>query len=1078
MRKLWLHISLFFVALATNAQTYNFKNYNVEDGLAQSQVLCVFQDSKGYMWFGTGGGGASMFDGKTFKDFTPENGAISNTIYSITEDKNQNMYFGTYDGLQIKNKFQDLRFDSTKGLPHNTIYKVYIDKTEKVWIGTRRGVCYLNEKGNPVKLTGDKLLEASSIFTIYQDSKGNYWFGTFQNGACCYSPSNKTYRWYDKKDGLVENFIRSFNEDSKGKVYIGTIAGLYAVDVAKKISKIEFTDILLKNMAITSICKDKNNTLWFTTNEGVIKYNGHTHQDFFVKNGLCDNYILSSYIDNEDNLWFGSNGSGISKLCSEALINYSEKDGLPGDYISSIYQTKDKKYWIGIHNNGLLCINGKERKQYLINPKNRKENLIDNNVNCMSQDKEGNLWMGTETGISVFKDNKFINYWAETDYQMVYSIYHSLNGTHYIGTVNGLVIFGEKGKKEPVDVVNKIKGVADIAIYNMAEDNSHNLWMATSGYGAIKYDGKSAEIFNAKNKFTNKTVYNVTKDKNGNLWFGTEEGVFYYDFKRFVNIGEKEGLISNQAYFLVFDNQNRLWIGTNKGIDALLVNDFLSSKKINIKHYGKEEGLKGLECNFNSAIKDDEGKLWFGTVKGVTVFNHKFEKTNYQEPSCLITDIKIFFEKTDLSPYASSLDSLSGLPVDLKLPFAKNHVTFDFIGISQTNPEKVKYQFKLDGVDGDWVPITSKTEVTYSSLQPGDYTFDLKAMNNDGVWNKEPLQFKFKVLPPWYRTWWFYTICIIVGLASIYGYNTYKTKKLYADKVKLEKEVASRTRELREEKQKVELINKEVVEQKATIEHKNLEMTDSIKYAKNIQEALLPAITGLKKDFPESFVLYMPKDIVSGDFYWFANRDGKNLFAAADCTGHGVPGAFMSIIGNSLLNEIVGEQHIYQPSEILNNLHVGVKTALNHNKGEFERRDGMDIALCSFNKETMTLDYAGANRALWIYRKGTTDKAEIIKPDKNPIGGIEHDFEVKRQFTHHSIQLQKGDCVYVFSDGYADQFGGEKGKKFMVANLQRVFAEITEKPMDEQYEHLKKVFVDWRGAYEQIDDVLVIGVRV
>ena len=877
---------------------------------------------------------------------------------------------------------------------------------------------------------------------------------------------------------MKENFIRAFNEDSKGNVYVGTIAGLYIINTSHKLNRVEIAGMTLQYLAVTSINKDKNNTFWLTTDEGVIKLNGNTHQRFLDYNGLCGKVVLSSYIDSEGNLWFGSDGFGVSKLSSEALVNYSEKDGLKGDYVNSIYQTSDKKYWIAMRNNGLLCMDGKEKKQYTVNKKNTKGTLIDNNVNCMAQDREGNLWAGTMSGLSIFYKDKIINYWAESTYETVYSIYHSHKGIHYIGSGNGLVIFGEDGKKEPVEIVNKLKGAADLAIYRMAEDKEHNLWLATANYGAIKYDGKSAEIFNAKNQFTNKTVYNVTTDKNGNLWFGTEDGVFYYDYKKFVNIGEKDGLISNQAYFLVFDNQNRLWIGTNKGIDALQVNDFISNKKINIKHLGKEEGLKGLECNFNSAIKDDEGKLWFGTVKGATVFNPRFEKNNYQEPSCLITDIKLFFEKANLSPYSTSLDSLTGLPVNLKLPYIKNHVTFDFIGISQTNPEKVKYQFKLDGVDGDWVPVTSKTEVTYSSLQPGKYTFYLKAMNNDGVWNKDPLQFKFSVLPPWYRTWWFYTICIVIVLASIYGYSTYKTKKLYADKVKLEKEVASRTRELREEKKKVELINKEVIAQKATIEHKNLEMTDSIKYAKNIQEALLPAITGLKKDFPESFVLYMPKDIVSGDFYWFANRDGKNLFAAADCTGHGVPGAFMSIIGNSLLNEIVGEQHVYQPSEILNNLHVGVKTALNHNKGEFERRDGMDIALCSFNKENMTLDYAGANRALWIYRKGTTDKAEIIKPDKNPIGGIEHDFEVKRQFTNHTVQLQKEDCVYVFSDGYADQFGGEKGKKFMVANLQRTFAEITDKPMQEQYEHLRKVFTDWRGSYEQIDDVLVIGVRV
>ena len=778
MRKLWLHIIFLFVAVAGFSQTYDFRNYNVEDGLAQSQVNSIFQDSKGYMWFGTGGGGISRYDGKIFKNFYPGNGCISNTVFSITEDKNQNLYFGTYDGLQVKSKFKDLRFDTSNGLPINIVYKVLIDKSEKIWIATHRGVCYLNENGKPEKLNGDKLLDASAVFTMYQDNAGNYWFGTIQNGACCYSPTNKTFTWYDTKSGLIDNFIRSFNEDGKSHVYIGAVAGLYEVGTDKKLKAVTIPGIALENMGVTSMARDKNNVLWLCTNEGVIKYNGLSHQKFLVQNGLCGNSVLSSFIDSEGNLWFGSNGFGVSKLSSEAIVNYSEKDGLPGDYINCTYQTKDGKYWIAVRDGGLLCLNGKERKQYTINKKNTKESLIDNNVNCIAQDKEGKLWIGTQSGLSILHENKFTNYWAETDYQTIYSIYHSTSGIHYIGSGNGLVVFGENGKKEPVDIVNRLKGAADLAIYNITEDNQHNIWLATPSYGAIKYDGKSAEIFNAKNKFTNKTVYNVIKDKKGNLWFGTEDGVFYYNFKEFVNIGEKEGLTSNQVYFLVFDDKNRLWIGTNKGIDAMDVDEYLSTKKVSVKHFGKEEGLKGLECNFNSAIKDNEGKLWFGTVKGVTTFNPRFEKINYQEPSCLITDIKIFFEKTDLTPYATSLDSLSGLPINLKLPYAKNHVTLDFIGISQTNPDKVQYQFKLDGVDGDWVPITSKTEVTYSSLQPGDYTFHLKAMNNDGIWNNEPLQYKFTVLPPWYRTWWFYTLCIITVLASTYAYNSYKTKKL------------------------------------------------------------------------------------------------------------------------------------------------------------------------------------------------------------------------------------------------------------------------------------------------------------
>jgi serine phosphatase RsbU (regulator of sigma subunit) len=292
----------------------------------------------------------------------------------------------------------------------------------------------------------------------------------------------------------------------------------------------------------------------------------------------------------------------------------------------------------------------------------------------------------------------------------------------------------------------------------------------------------------------------------------------------------------------------------------------------------------------------------------------------------------------------------------------------------------------------------------------------------------------------------------------------------------LEEQVEERTHQLREEKEKVELINEEVLSQKSIIEAKNKDITDSINYAKNIQEALMPSVNILYSSFNGSFVLYLPKDIVSGDFYWFAQRGGKKFFAAVDCTGHGVPGAFMSIIGNSVLHEIVAEKNIFQPSKILDELHNGVKEALNANKGETERRDGMDIALCAYNEETGILEYAGANRALWLFRENNRDKPlETTKPNKFPIGGLE--LEEKRMFSHHEIRINKGDCAYVFTDGYADQFGGEKGKKFMVGNLQKALEQMYTSPMPEQKAFLQKTFLKWRGEHEQIDDVLVIGVK-
>jgi serine phosphatase RsbU (regulator of sigma subunit) len=272
------------------------------------------------------------------------------------------------------------------------------------------------------------------------------------------------------------------------------------------------------------------------------------------------------------------------------------------------------------------------------------------------------------------------------------------------------------------------------------------------------------------------------------------------------------------------------------------------------------------------------------------------------------------------------------------------------------------------------------------------------------------------------------------------------------------------------------LINKEVIHQKQEIENKNVEITDSIKYAKNIQEALLPSLAESENALKESFILYLPKDIVSGDFFWFAEQDNIQFIAAADCTGHGVPGAFMSIVGNNLLNEIINQRHITKPGDILLELHKGVKIALNQNNQESERRDGMDIALCAIHKNSNVIEYAGANRPLWIFRKEKDNELEIVKPTKHPIGGLE--LEEKREYINHQINVNKGDTLYIFSDGFADQFGGPKGKKFMLSNMQNLLRENIHLPVSQQKKNIHTAFKNWKDELEQIDDVLVIGIKL
>lgn len=299
-----------------------------------------------------------------------------------------------------------------------------------------------------------------------------------------------------------------------------------------------------------------------------------------------------------------------------------------------------------------------------------------------------------------------------------------------------------------------------------------------------------------------------------------------------------------------------------------------------------------------------------------------------------------------------------------------------------------------------------------------------------------------------------------------------EVKELSEQTVRQEKE---RQRILEEQKDllefQVEERTAEIVEQKKVIEEKNKDITDSIHYAKKIQEAMLPANDVVAGMFASHFVLYKPKDIVSGDFYWVAEHNGKRFIAAVDCTGHGVPGALMSMTGNNFLNQIVIERNISSPKEILIQLNTEVRKSLRQDDVDTESKDGMDIALCSFSADLKTLTYAGANRPLWLVREG---QLEEFRPVKQSIGGMATSF----QFEEKTVALQPGDCIYIFSDGYADQFGGPEGKKFMSRKLKDLVISVSKLVPQEQRAKLESAITNWKGSLTQVDDILVIGIRV
>jgi serine phosphatase RsbU (regulator of sigma subunit)/HAMP domain-containing protein len=289
---------------------------------------------------------------------------------------------------------------------------------------------------------------------------------------------------------------------------------------------------------------------------------------------------------------------------------------------------------------------------------------------------------------------------------------------------------------------------------------------------------------------------------------------------------------------------------------------------------------------------------------------------------------------------------------------------------------------------------------------------------------------------------------------------------LYENEQVLERKVVERTEEVVRQKVEIEVKNKEL-----EILYKHV--TDSIRYAKRIQESILPPENMIKKLLPDSFVLFKPKDIVSGDFYWVSEKENKVIFSAIDCTGHGVPGAFMSLVGYNLLKEITDMGTQLQPAKILDKLSEGVRTSLHQFDNKSSAKDGMDIALCMLDYNKMELQYAGAMNSLYIIRNKNLQE---IKADKVFIGYSYSDEQ--KNYTNHTVKLEKGDCIYISSDGFADQFGGPKGKKFMLNNFKQLLLEIHNRPLETQKEILDARFESWKGSLDQVDDICVMGVKV
>lgn len=1060
-----------FPILQISAQHYYFDNYSVREGLAQSKIYDLVQDEQGYIWAGTESG-VSKFDGINFINYTSDEGLAENGVRTILIDSEKRIWLGhTGGGISIYNgnSINKISHDSLK--IKGDITSFMQDKKNRIWIGTHGDGAFLIK--NPftdsianfeiVNFSGKEKL-SDRIFAMLNSSNDVNYF-IIDGSVKFYDEANNTFEFYSP-EGLPRYFqLTCMHEDQSKNFWFGSYnGGLYKLNTEDNTFRIydHVRDGIAHNF-ITSIHGDKNGTIWVGTWEnGISRIINGDIKNFNITNGLPENKVRKIIEDREGNIIIGTHESGLAIFKGEQFVSYSEIDGLKNEQVNSILESANK-IWFGTKEGiSILNIDNKEIETFSKNHARNVKGNFDKEVVFLKEDKQKNIWIGTKKeGIYHYLPAKkqidyypMLNIMLTQSNSLIMAMEIDNDNNLWIGTIDGLIYYEINTGR--MDRLATVHGLAGNDISSLYCDKSGVLWVGSKGKGVTQIDGTNFRKMENWGSFTPTAFIEDTENE---IWIGTE-GQGLYNFSKkdsLIKFKVKDGLLANLITALKVDEKNNIWIGTNKGL-----NKFVKTEQ-RFYAYTQHVGFTGIEVKNNAAYKDKDGNLWFGTVKGAFKFNPDKEKTNTLEPLTHINKLRINLKERPIVQ-------------DARFSYREKNIIIDYSSICLTDPERVFYQVMLEGADEDWQPVTQQTFKTYSSLPPGKYNFKVKASNNNGIWNSTPAEFKFTIRPPFYYTWWFIATCVVVITLTIVSYIQARERQLRREKIVLEQKVQERTKEIQEK-------NNELAK-------KNKNIMDSIRYAQRIQEAMLPSTKQLKDRLENSFILFKPKDIVSGDFYWLDKRENKVMFAAVDCTGHGVPGAFMSIVGHNGLHRAVSEFNLIKPGDIMDKLNELVEETLQSTEN-FEVKDGMDMALCVLDRGTNILEYSGANNPLYVIRpKGKKlvssekeydvavegEKFDLyeVKANKQPIGAY---FDRKSFITHY-FQLEKGDSIYVFSDGFADQFGGPKGRKYMYKPFKRKLLEVQEKDMSEQRIILNSEIENWMKNFEQIDDICLVGVRV
>ena len=1012
-----------------------YVNYGADDGLPQEDVFAIFQDQKGYIWFGTNSG-AVRYNGREMYVYNESNGLPSSSVRDISQDSSGTMFFATTNGVSelLRDTVQKNYF------PGTSFKKILVDKKNNKWLIGEDGAYLLSSDGKEISVNSMYPELPRLIYNIHENPASNTVFFATALGAYMLDVGKSTLSRLNDKDAF------SVFVDVNDSIWISTKSGLYVSDLLRlkegtyESALFNLNERLDFPVEIFSEIRTNNfGSVWLISDSKIYQVISTDQKPVLYEDeiGIRNNKILSFLADKEDNIWIGFSG-GLQRLTNrKGLRNFYPTT--INSFIYGIFEDRLGRIWIN-SNNGLYYFDG---DIHLFEPPIG----IENNKYLAAPLQNGNILLANTFGVyeinaaslSIARFAQFPQLSLSLE-----NIFISSKGEIFLLTgINGVLYYLPDFYSQPKQLKNK---------------NTSNIYQLTEYQGQILGGNNSSIVLFNGEEFEQlaESSCNVWSlfAHDSTLWLGTDCGlksIFKGNYEDMTMSAYDENVVIKTI--VAANNKNYLWIGSNKGFSYYNINTGEVDFRIDTK-----DGLSGDEITPGGLYLDSNDLLWIGTYHGLSNFNIKAKSFRSYAPVCYIESLLLNGKK--IEPVSGST-----------FRHNQNNFVFEVSALSFTDEKSVEYEFYLRGSSNNYSSYHRGEEFKayYNNLPPGNYEFIYKAKGKNNLWGYAE-SFSFTIKKAWYHTWIFRILVVILLLFLAYFFYKARVRSIEMQKRKLEVQVKERTAELEEANSEIEAQRDLATEQRDRIAFQQKEIMASINYARKIQQSMLPSAELLHQLLPNHFVIFKPRDIVSGDFYWAAERNGSVYFTAADCTGHGVPGAFMSMLGIGFLNELISSVEDIEPDEIMKQLRLYLIAAL-HQKGEAgENKDGMDMVMCKYNRSKQKLSFSAANNPLILIRNNSFER---FKGDPMPVA-IHDNMD---DYSLRTLDIHSGDRIYAFSDGYPDQFGGPKGKKLMSKRFHELILESSKLSMKEQSAFLEKAFEDWKQDVAQIDDVVILGVK-